>query len=71
MIDDIHRAMDLMRKPGRHLIQTNGGRWTGWTIAPDGRRVTPEIAAKIREHPQVVGNEDSLWPGLSQTWRMR
>ncbi|HVI14385.1 MAG TPA: hypothetical protein VM822_16085 [Pseudolabrys sp.] len=71
MIDDIHRAMDLMRKPGRHLIQTHGGRWTGWTIAPDGRRVTPEIAAKIREHPQVVGNEDSLWPGLSQTWRMK
>jgi hypothetical protein len=71
VIDDIHRAMSFMRRPGAHLLRTNGGRWTGWYIAPDGGRVDPSVAQKIIEHPQVVGAEDSLWPGLSQTWRVK
>jgi hypothetical protein len=70
VIDDFHRAMTLMRRPGAHLLQTNGGARPGWYIAPDGGRVDPKIAERIREHP-LVGCEDSLWPGLHQTWRMR
>jgi len=71
MIDDYHRAMTLIRRPEAHLLQTNDGRGPGWYIAPDGGRVAAEVARRILDHPQVVGNEDSLWPGLSQTWRMR
>jgi hypothetical protein len=71
MIDDFHHAMNLMRKPGGHLLRTNGSRGPEWYIAPDGDRIDPKTTAKVREHPQVVSEEDSLGPGLSQTWRMR
>jgi len=70
MITSLHKAMDLMRRPGAHLIQTNG-RYPQWFIAPDGDRVDPEIAKRIVADPQVRGDEDCLWPGLSQTWRVR
>jgi hypothetical protein len=70
MITSLHRAMDLMRRPGSHLIQTNG-RYTQWYIAPHGARVDFGIAKQIVAHPQIRGDEDCLWPGLSQTWRMR
>jgi len=71
MIDDLHRAMSLMRRPGAHLIQTNGRGRPGWYIVPDGVRVEPKVAEQIKVHPQVKGDEDGMWPGLSQTWRMR
>jgi hypothetical protein len=69
MINSLHRAMDLMRRPGSRLIQTNG-RYPQWHIAPHGDRVAPEIAKQIVAHPQIRGDEDCLWPGLSQTWRI-
>jgi hypothetical protein len=40
-------------------------------IVPNGGRVDPKIAEQIKAHPQVKGAEDALWPGMSQTWRMR
>jgi len=70
MITSLNDAMDLLRRPGAHLIQVNG-RFPQWHIAPRGDRVDPEIARRIITHPQVRGDEDCLWPGLSQTWRMR
>jgi len=70
MIDDFHRAMDLLRRPGARLVQTNAPRGPQWWIVP-GDRVDNDVAAKIREHPQVKGEEDALWPGMNQTWRMR
>ena len=52
MITSLHRAIDLMRRPGSHLIQTNG-RNPQWYIAPHGDRVDPEIAKQILVHPQI------------------
>jgi hypothetical protein len=71
MITSIHRAMNLMRYPGAHLIQQNGRGQPQWFISPNGGRVDPKIAELIKAHPQVRGDEDSLWPALSQIWRMR
>jgi hypothetical protein len=71
MIDDLHQAMNLMRRPGAHMIQTNRMRQSHWYIVASGGRVGPKIAEQIKAHPQVRGNEDALWPGMSQTWRMR
>jgi hypothetical protein len=71
MIDDLFRAMTLMRRRDAHLIQVNGKRGPEWWIAPNGGRVDPRTAEQIRAHSQVKGDEDGLWPGLSQTWRMR
>ena len=69
-IKDMQTAMSLMRRPGAHLVQTNG-RHPQWWIAPCGERIDPKVAEQIKAHPQVRGSEDALWPGMSQTWRMR
>jgi len=71
MITSKHKALDLMRRPGAHLIQTNGRGQPQWFIVPSGGRVDPEIAAQLTTHPQVRGDEDGLWPGHSQVWRIR
>jgi hypothetical protein len=71
MITSIHKAMNLMRERGAHLIQTNGKGSPQWWIAPNGERVDPKVAEQIKAHPQIKGDEDCMWPGLSQTWRMR
>ena len=70
-ISDIHTAMNLMRRPGAHMIQTNRMRQSHCYIVPNGGRVEKKIAEQIKTHPQVRGDEDALWPGMSQTWRMR
>jgi hypothetical protein len=70
MIDDLHKAMDMLRRPDARLVQTNGPRAPQWWIVP-GDRVDNKIAEKIKSHPQVVGAEDGMFPGHSQTWRMR
>ena len=59
------KALDFMRT-GSALICTNG---SGWCIAPGGG-VTDDIAKKIKGRPDVVGQQDALFPGLHQTWRM-
>jgi hypothetical protein len=59
------KAIDLMRL-GSVLICTNG---SGWCVAPGGL-VTDEIAKKIKARPDVAGQQDALFPGLHQTWRM-
>jgi hypothetical protein len=70
MIDDIFRALDLLRRPGAHMIRTHGWRG-GYFIVPGGGKVDNAIAQKVIDHEQVIGVEDGLWPGHDQTWRMR
>jgi hypothetical protein len=71
MITSIHKAIDLMRTPGARLIQTNGRSGPQWWIAPSGARIDPKVAEQLKEHSQVKGDEDCMFPGLSQTHRMR
>ena len=70
-ITDINTAMNLMRRPGAHLIRVNGRGQPQWYIVPNGGRVDPKIAEQLIAHPQVKGDEDGLWPGHSQVYRIR
>jgi hypothetical protein len=70
-IEDTRIAMNLMRRPGAYLIQTNRSHLSLHYIVPKGGSVSSLVAEKIKNHPQVKGDEDALWPGMSQVWRMR
>jgi hypothetical protein len=63
------QAFDRMRTGSRlvHMHAASGG---NWFVVPGGA-VTDEVATKIRSHASVVAQEDGLFPGLSQTWRMQ
>jgi hypothetical protein len=66
-----HRAMDAMRRPGSRMIQTFSyyGK-PDYSIVPNGGRISPDIAKRIIDHPQVIGGKDALFPGHHQTWRI-
>jgi hypothetical protein len=40
-----------------------------WFVVPGGA-VSDATAYEIRNHPQVVGGRDGLFPNHDQTWRM-
>jgi len=61
-IENMRVAMNLMRRPGAHLIQTNRNHLSLHYIVPKGGSVSSPIAEKIKNHPQVKGDEDALWP---------
>ena len=65
-----NRAIDLMRLPETRLVQTHSERGTVFYVVPGGY-VEPATAQKIISHPQVRASEDGMWPGMSQTWRLR
>jgi hypothetical protein len=67
----LNRALDLLRLPGRRLIQTFSyyGK-PDYSIVPGGGRVEPDVAKRIIDHPQVIGGKDALFPGHHQTWRI-
>jgi hypothetical protein len=67
---NITRALDLMRRPGARLLELHERGRVNYYITAFGR-VEPDVAAEIKAHPQVAAGEDGLWPGLSQTWRIR
>jgi hypothetical protein len=66
----IEQALQQMRK-GACLAHMHGRTSDPyhWFVMPGGP-VTDSVAAKILEHPSVVGGKDGLLPGLDQTWRM-
>jgi hypothetical protein len=64
------KAIDLMRLPGTRLIKTyNGAGGSAHCVVPGGY-IEPDVAEKIKNHPQVAAAPDGLWPGHSQTWRI-
>jgi hypothetical protein len=67
----LRRALDLMRQhPETRLVLTKCGTGDVFYLAPGGY-VEPDTADKIIKHPQVSASEDGMWPGMSQTWRLR
>jgi len=58
------KALDLSRR-GSALICTN---WSGWCVAPGGRQ--RRYCQEDKDRPDVLGQQDALFPGLDQTWRM-
>ena len=65
-----NRAMDLMRKPEARLLRTHSDGGSAFYVVPGGY-VPPDTAREIINHPLVRASEDSLFPGMSQTWRLR
>jgi hypothetical protein len=64
------KGIELMRLPGTRLIKTcNGAGGCVHYIVPGGY-IEPDVAEKIKNHPQVTAAPDGLWPGHSQTWRI-
>ena len=35
-----------------------------------GGKIDSRLAEILKSHAQVTANEDGVWPGYSQTWRM-
>ena len=62
------KAADLMRRGG---ILTKMHTRTGpcWFIVPDGE-VSAAIAAELLKRPDVQPNDDGLFPGISQTFKL-
>jgi hypothetical protein len=56
------RAIDLMRLPGRRLVQTHSERGAIFYIVPGGY-IEPDIARKIIQHPLVRASGDGMWLG--------
>jgi len=67
------RAMEMMRLPGHRLVKMSTNQSPNGIahfIVPGGY-VSPEIAEKIKNHPYVHPMQDGLFPGHSQTWRIK
>jgi hypothetical protein len=59
----------LLRKPEARLIKQNHNGRTRHYIVPGGV-VDEQVAQMIKDHPQVRGGKDGLFPGHEQTWRI-
>jgi hypothetical protein len=68
--NSLNKALNRMRAGAALIHSHDNTRKRNWYIVPGGP-VTDEVATEIIRHPNVVGQKDSLWPGLDQTFRMR
>jgi hypothetical protein len=55
---------------GRPLMQMHNKNGIGWYIVPGGE-VTEKVATELVERPDVQPSADGLFPGISQTFKMR
>ena len=65
----LRRAVDLMHA-GRPLMQMNTRAGIAWFIVPDGE-VSTAVAEALLERADVQPQHDGLFPGVSQTFRIR
>ncbi len=65
----LRKAVDLMHE-GSLLMQMNkSGDAKAWYLVP-GEEVSDDVAQAIQAMANVHANEDGLFPGISQTWKM-
>jgi hypothetical protein len=64
----LEHALQRMRT-GACLVHMHTRLGPSYFIVPGGP-VSDAVAAKIKEHPAVVGGKDGLFPAHDQTWRM-
>ena len=65
---ELNKALEFMRR-GSRLVELHSKNNTEWWIVPGGY-VSTDVAERIKRHPRAVGQQDALFPGLHQTWRM-
>jgi hypothetical protein len=63
------RAVDMMRSGGT-LVQMHCKDCLRWYIVP-GDEVTERVANELLGRPDVQPSSDGLFPGISQTFRLR
>jgi hypothetical protein len=63
------QAADLMRV-GSTLTQMHSRNGLVWCLVPGGE-VTERIANELLARPDVQPSNDGLFPGISQTFRLR
>ena len=66
----LDQALNLMHRADTRMAKMHTPSGLQWFILPRGGRVRPADAEKILARPDIRGQEDCLFPGLSQTWRM-
>jgi hypothetical protein len=62
-------ALDLLRKPGHLLCLLHAKTGRDYFIVPGGP-VTPTVAQKILERPDVQPHDSGLLEGHPQSWRL-
>jgi hypothetical protein len=68
-IKDVLQAADLMRAGGT-LTQMHSKKGPRWYIIPGGE-ITERTANELLARPDVQPSSDGLFPGISQTFRLR
>jgi hypothetical protein len=65
-----NKAFDLM-STGSLLMQMNkAGDARAWYLVPGGE-IDEMVAQDLMKMPNVKPNDDGLFPGISQTWKMK
>ena len=65
------KALDALRKGSVLLcMNENSPEGYSWFVIPGGR-VRVEDVDVILKHPKLEARKDGLFPGISQTYRMR
>ena len=65
----LRRAEDLLRA-GSTLVQMNTKHGLVWFAVP-GAELQDGVGEKLLERPDVQPSNEGLFPGISQTYRMR
>ena len=68
-ISKVDRAADLMRT-GSALVQMHNANGVGWYLVPGGE-VLAKVASALLERPDVQPSNDGLFPGISQTFKLK
>jgi hypothetical protein len=64
------RAVLQLQKTGTRLCQMHKKGGQAWYLIPGGE-ISDETAHKLLMQPNVIGQDDALFPGLHQTWIVR
>lgn len=65
----LRKAIDLMHTGSRLMQMNKPGETPAWFLVPGGE-ISHDIAEELMAMPNVHAQEDGLFPGHSQTWRM-
>jgi hypothetical protein len=66
----LDRAIDHLHHRDARMVKMHTPSGMEWFILPRGGRVKTADAEKILARPDICAQEDCLFPGLGQTWRM-
>ena len=68
----LKQAIACMQRPGTRLVKmvsVDAPEGYAYYVIPGGP-VEPDVAAKIKDRPDVEAGKDGLCPDLDQTWRI-